>query len=227
MKQLSANDLKTVSCCFLFKGESDAFVLRAVSDEKCEIAGFKKGEIIFDRHDFRRCIGIILSGRVHVSNAPEDGKRFLMNTLENGGIFGAAAVFSDEPDYVTVLTAASACRVLFLPQQLLTDLMRESTAVMDNYLRFLSGRIHFLNAKIQGLTSSSAVQALARHLAGLADCDSGSIILKTGLSSLADTLNLGRASLYRAFDALEAVGAIKRNGKNIDILDAQTLASYQ
>ena len=44
------------------------------------------------------------------------------------------------------------------------------------------------------------------------------------LSRLAELLGLGRASLYRAFDALCAAGAIEKKQKNITIKDRAYLA---
>ena len=45
------------------------------------------------------------------------------------------------------------------------------------------------------------------------------------MNSLCEMLNLGRASLYRAVDKLEADGCIKRNGKQITIINKELLLS--
>jgi DNA-binding GntR family transcriptional regulator len=41
------------------------------------------------------------------------------------------------------------------------------------------------------------------------------------MNSLAEMLNLGRASLYRAFDRLSADGYIRKEGRSIAILDRE------
>jgi hypothetical protein len=64
---------------------------------------------------------------------------------------------------VTILTAGKLTRILFFPQSLLTDMMKENSLIAENYIRFLTGRICFLNEKIQGLISVSADAALARY----------------------------------------------------------------
>ena len=43
------------------------------------------------------------------------------------------------------------------------------------------------------------------------------------MTDLANTLDVGRASLYRAFDKLESEGLIIKDGKTITVLDKNTL----
>ena len=44
------------------------------------------------------------------------------------------------------------------------------------------------------------------------------------MSELAQTLGVGRASLYRAFDALEAEEVLRREGRNILVRNAARLS---
>ena len=46
------------------------------------------------------------------------------------------------------------------------------------------------------------------------------------MSQLAVSLDIGRASLYRAFDALEAGNAVERDGKYIRLIDKDALKSF-
>ncbi|MDD4773595.1 MAG: helix-turn-helix domain-containing protein, partial [Eubacteriales bacterium] len=83
-------------------------------------------------------------------------------------------------------------------------------------------RIRFLNDKIASFTSGTAESRLARYIENLREED-GCVILPTGLRQLADSLDISRASLYRAFDTLESLGCIKRDGRKIAILSAELL----
>ncbi len=94
-------------------------------------------------HDYRRSLGYVLSGSIQVSKTTSDEHRYIMNTLRPKSSFGAAAVFCDSPEYVTVLKALSACRIVFFPQELLERLIAESPAAAKNYVAFLSERIRF------------------------------------------------------------------------------------
>lgn len=221
---LSADDLCIISSCFLFSGEV-ALAERALRDELCFMRTYSKKDIIYDVNAYHREIGLILEGTVEVSKQSPEGGRFVMNVLSAESLFGAAALFNDAAEYVTRLTAKTECRIVFFSQELMRKLMRENHAVAENYIAFLSDRIHFLNDKISGLLVGSTGGALRRWLRENARGADGkvSVYLSMGMSGLAGRLNMGRASLYRSFDELEDAGIIKRNGRDVTILCPEKL----
>ena len=222
---LTKRDLALVGESFLFRGTGDEFIDGAIGDPRCVVESFQKGQIIYDLRDYRRDIGLILDGRVQVTKFPPDGGNFLMNTLVPGSLFGAAAAFCDEREYVTRLTAVKNARIMFFPQDLLSDLMRREFAVAENYIRFLSDRIRFLNNKIGGLLINGAGSTLRHWLVNNAAKGEGKLYVDVGvsMSALAGMLNIGRASLYRSIEELEREGLIKRDGRRIYILKPENL----
>ena len=64
-------------------------------------------------------------------------------------MFGAAALFNRYTDYVTTLTARSACRVVFFPQEMVRRLIAQDGGIAMAYISYLSGRIHFLARKLK------------------------------------------------------------------------------
>lgn len=50
--------------------------------------------------------------------------------------------------------------------------------------------------------------------------------LTESVTSLSDLLNLGRASLYRAFDRLTADGWLIRNGKRLRLTDPDAMLAF-
>ena len=93
-------------------------------------------------------------------------------------------------DYETTLTALSPCSAAFFPQEQVAELLRDTPGAAANYIRYLSGRIHFLSRKIEGLTAPGAAGKLARCL--LAE---GGVLSCTA-TELARRLDVSRASLY-------------------------------
>lgn len=174
-----------------------------------------RGEVIYSPHDFQRCLGLILSGSVQVTK-----DNLIVSTLRQGGVFGAAALFSDCEEYATTLTALTDCVVLFLPQAAVEALLRDSPIFTDRYVRYLSGRIRFLSRRLDTVSAGTAERKLAQFLLRSAD-DGGR--LHTSATALCRTLGVSRASLYRAFDTLEADGAIRRSGKSILVLAPEKL----
>lgn len=217
IKALKRGERALVSGCALFQDIDEGLVARALSDARCSHVVLRRGAVVADVYDYRRCLGLILAGSLDVTK--NSSSRFVMNTLGRGSLFGAANLYDSDETAVTVLTAVSPCRLIFFPRALLETLMGEANAVALNYIRFLTGRVRFLNEKIQGLVSESAEDALKQFLILHAETDSTkSLVRLTGsMTALAEQLNIGRASLYRAFEALEKEGLIRKDGKEIEI----------
>ena len=201
---------------FLFRGVPAEVVERCLADGRCVRVRAPRGAVIYAPHDFRRCLGLILSGRVQVSK--ED---LIVSVLGRGELFGAAALFNEESEYVTTLTARADCDLLFFPQPLVEELLAECPAAGRNYIAYLSGRIRFLSGKIEGLIAGSAERKLAQYL--LSRLRGDAVELDCPATGLARRLNVSRASLYRAFDALTAAGAVERRGKTVLVLDLEAL----
>ena len=205
---------------FLFDGVGTGALDFCLGHPGCTERDYAKGDVVFDPERFERALGVVAQGRIHVSKR-RGGQSLPLRTVVQGEMFGAAALFGED-DYVTCLTAATDCRVLFLSQALVQELFARQSRAALNYIRFLSGRIRFLNGKIDSFTAGSAEGRLARYLLTLPEQEE-TVVLPCSLSELAKALDIGRASLYRAFDALERVGAIGKTGHCIVIRDRQRL----
>ncbi|MGI5970263.1 MAG: Crp/Fnr family transcriptional regulator [Oscillospiraceae bacterium] len=222
--ELTSADILLLSETFLFKDAEDD-LLPTVTDPLCSISRFKPGEIIFDTQNFRRSLAFVLSGKVAVTKDTGGRKRLLMSVLRPGDVFGAAALFCEAETYVTTLTSVGPSRVLFLPDRLLRRLLLFSPVAAENYLRYLSGRIRFLSERIDSLAAPDGPGKLSAWLRAHAEPDGEGWIVDVGQSwsSLASSVGLSRASLYRALDALEEKNVLKRDGYEIKIPDLEAL----
>ena len=126
---------------FLFRGAPPEAVELARTDPRTLRQENGKGGVIYAPHAFRRCLGVVLEGRVQVNKGA-----LIMSVLEPGDLFGAAALFNDRADYATTLTARAPCRVLLLPQALVEELMVRFPEVGRNY-RGLPVRPHLLSQR--------------------------------------------------------------------------------
>jgi CRP-like cAMP-binding protein len=97
---------------------------------------------------------------------------------------------------------------------------------MASYVRFLTRRIQFLNRKIRYLTAGSAEQRLALYLLSEIPEEGVPVRLEISAVSLADLLDLGRASLYRAMDRLSEDGFLVRNGHEYRLLQRDKLLTH-
>ena len=179
----------------------------------CHAVDFEDGDTILSQKESSRTAGIFLAGEA-VATTADDSKNTLLRFFETGDFFGIANLFTDET-YVSSIRAKKRCRVFFFTEEALRELLESDKTFLYNYLKFLSSRICYLNRKIRYLTAGSAERRLALYLSSFRQ---DTIELDASLSSLSELLDIGRASLYRAFDTLIADGYIEKNGRTIRLL---------
>lgn len=208
---LSPPHQNLLSQCFLFRPippEILPTLTENLSAESCH-----PGEVIYSPTQFRKAMGIVLEGRLAVLK----GQDLLLKTLDPGHCFGAAALFSPTEDYVTTIRAQTLSTLVFLPDHWLVSLFETYPQTAVAYITFLSQRIRFLNRKIDSFTAPSVRDTVLGYL--LTIHQDGAAKIAGGYSRLANALNIGRASLYRALDNLEAEGRIRREGRRIFLIE--------
>lgn len=220
--KLNGTETELVLKTELFRGSPPGVLTKILAVSDCTAAAYEKNEVVYDKTNFSRSLGIVLEGRLRVTKENADKRSIVMSTLQRGAMFGAAALFNSEPEYATKITAIEHSRVLFLPQRLIKRMIEREPEIAENYIRYLSERILFLNRKIYFLTAGTAEQRLAGFL--LDNLAVGEFSeMPMPMHRLADALNMSRASLYRAFDELTASGAVSKQGKLVCINNAELL----
>ena len=200
-------EFSTLASCPLFHGAGETLLQSLLGSEGAERARFAPGQVVYDPLHFRRCLGVVLSGQLQVTKGS-----LAVSALGPGDLFGAAALYSDEPEFASTVTAKGPSRCLMLEQPLVDRLLAEHSQIRENYLRYLTGRIRFLSGRLQTLAQPGVEGKLARYLLanGGSSCPATELCQRLGVS---------RASLYRAFAALEDSGLITRKGKTITVVD--------
>lgn len=176
---------------------------------------YRRGEVIYDRSRARRALAWVLSGHLRVLHG-----RVVMNDLHPGDVFGAAALFGAEDAYPSTVVAATDCRVQFIGQETVSVWMASDLRIGENYIRFLSDRIRFLNRRLATLTAGQTDDKLWRYLQAHQD-SAGVVPLPDGMAGLAEHLGMGRSSLYRSLDTLLSAGVIRREKKQIVLVENQ------
>ena len=211
---------------YLFKNIDAEYLIRLLKDSCIKRLKFVNESIIYDRTHYHKSLGIILKGKAEVTK-DINGKKIKMSILESGDIFGAAAIFNDNDEYQTCIKAVNDCEILIISQEMLLKLFKENFSIAENYIRYLSGRIIFLNKKMENVAENSASIKLIKYLLDKAEYDSlkqvWEINLDVNYKELAALLNMGRASLYREMDALTDKGIILKENRKIRITDINKL----
>lgn len=220
--KLSEAQMSLLRQTSIFYAVPEVTIEKIVASADCCVKRYEKGRLVYGKTDFSRSLGIVLSGNLRVTKGNAGGHAMIMSTLGPGSIFGAAALFNDETEYATDITALCESEIIFFSQRLVGRMMRFEPQIADNYVKYLSERILFLNRKIYLLSSGTAEQRLASFL--LDNVPEGSMSeLPMPLNMLSLALNVSRASLYRAFDSLTQDGVIEKEGKKVCINNAERL----
>lgn len=206
----------------IFSSLSPQVLKSVLSCDKTEMVDYKRGETIYSSDYFRFSVGFIIRGGAKVLKS-ENG--VIISKLSDNSLFGCAALFSGKDHFVNEIVATKDTRVFYIDKSIIVKLMQLDTTFPISYIRYLSDRILFLNKRIVNFTGGSAESRLANYLLSCF-ADYKTYELDRSMSQLAVSLDIGRASLYRAFDALEVGEAVERDGKYIRLVDKERLKEF-
>lgn len=165
---------------------------------------------------------VLCEGSAIAYSADAD-KQVLLRSFVPYEIFGISNLFTDQP-FATRIVAKTDCKVLLLHKDFLTYLIDNDSKVRYQYIALLAKKTLFLNQKISCLTAGSAEQRLAYWLD--AHATNGIVLLELPMNALCTALDIGRASLYRAFDKLEQDGFISKEHKTVRIIDRDRMLHH-
>lgn len=194
-------------------------IRKYLTQNSVALVEYRSGDIIYSPQSSKKCIGIVVSGKVAALS-----ENALLKIIPVNDLFGIANLYSDD-NYPSTITAKTAASVLLIDAKDFKELLENDASLLRAYLSFMSNKIVYLNKKISSFTAGSTERKLAVFLSD--NQQAGVYTLPTSISSLAEMINVGRASLYRAMDTLSEEGLIVRDGKNIIIKDKNALLKYQ
>ena len=189
---------------------------RLIGSGKISLRKYSSGEQIFGRNNFERALGIIVSGSAVVKK--EDKQNSVeLKRIGVGGLFGAAALFSENDEYTSeIIAKGKETLVAFVDQNAVREILVSDPDAAMKYIYFLTDRIRYLNGKIYCFTGTDAISKVKLYLKDNAESE----ILA---SALARALDIGRTSLYRALTKLEVDGLIIKEGKRIRVINKEAL----
>ena len=214
---LNKEEITLLQNCFLFTDSSSEDIAAFLDCPHSSICYFKRGEQIFGK-EHKGELGILLSGRATASADKE--QRSALRQFAKGDLFGAASVFCETPDFSKII-ALTSVNVLYIDQDGVEKLLTSSPERAMAYIKFLAGRVEFLNRKIHTFTSLDSLIRVAGYIKENADREG--VLQIDNYSALAKSLGIGRASLYRAKAELIKEKVISADKKSIKVLSFDAL----
>lgn len=223
MKKTTNNDYTDFfSETFLFDGITKDKVAEILKSISPTIISYTTGDVIFSPCSFEKKIGFVLQGECIVERIKADGTNIPLNTLKRAESFGILTLLSKEDSFPTLVRAKRNTTIIFLSRDDFINLIRTEHTISINTIAFMSDRIAFLNRKISTFSADSVEQKFAKMLFDLY-CQTKSRELSLNIKKASETLNSGRASIYRALDSLVQQEIIKIENKKIIISNPEGL----
>lgn len=213
---------KILAKSFLFLGLDADTVSNLLNKVTVDISNFSRGEVIYSPECFEKRVGFVLIGECAIYKKRTTGNDIPLNTVGPCGCFGITAALTNKEEFPTTVLAKRKCTIAFFTGEALKKLILENSTISMNIIKFMCERIIFLNEKVSTFSSDNVEQKLARLL--LSDrINTGLDEFRFNKKRAAESINSGRASLYRALDALKTKGLISFDDKTVIILDPEGL----
>ena len=203
----------------LFHGVDGEWIRGWLSRAEVFVSEYEAGEYLFRKSDTSDRVGILLRGSADVNRVSEDGLMH-MSTLKRNDLFGAASLCGRDESFVTDIRCNERTRALIIPEEEMLELLSENKTVLRNYLSYLNGRIRFLNKRLDAFSKNSVA---ARIMTFFEAESKNGVYCVRNFTKLSESLCVSRATLYRALDTLEEEQKIRRNGKEIQLMEANEL----
>ena len=217
MKIVSEN----IKDIFLFDGVDEGELCRILEKRPYKVENYERGECIFSPETSETKVGFLLSGSCDVKHKRQDGTFVLLNTLSPPESFGILSVLSENEIYPTFVFARKSSAVLFFDKEDILFMIDSSPSISKNVIAFLTKKILFLNKKISTYSGGTVEEKLSLFL--LAEYKQSGSEFHLNCKRCSEELGIGRASVYRAIEALVSLGVIEFCDKKIIVKSPEGL----
>jgi len=196
---------------------------------KQQIKSFKKKETIFTEGDTANSLYLLNKGKVKVYKSHEIGKDFITRLLQPGDFFGYLPLL-EETDHTSSAEALEDCEITIFPKEDFFTLLEQSPAVMQQFIKLLSGNIAEKQDELIRLAYSSVRKRTAEALIKLKDRyqeNDKEFSMAIAREDLAKMVGTATESLIRTLSDFREEGLIKIEGSTISILKVDKLAGMR
>lgn len=197
----------------LFSGCSEQTLVIVTVSPLFEKKEYKKGEKVAH---IGGALGVLHQGKLKVGGR-QDRKKLVLNRMMPGVTFGFSTLFEKQGHFETDISAECRTEVWWIPEELVAQILKTDGVFAQNIIAIQSEKIRFLNLKILSYTAATAKDKLLLFLRELPSVENGLTSLPCDMAGLAARLDMSRATLYRAFAALEEEGIVEKIGDMIKV----------
>lgn len=212
----------------LFKGLELEEIKKVLMCSKAVIQKFEDNQMIFEKDDIIKNIGIVLEGELNLISQKFNGSRVIVTTLTLNDLFGEALIFSTAKTSPYDLISSGESKALFIPRNFFIDMCPNSCnfhkKLIDNMLSILSDKIIMLNNKMKILNAETIKSKLAVYFLSIyKKTNKLSFEMPMKRQELSEFLNVTRPSLSRELSNMQDDNIIDVYRSSVKILDLEKL----
>lgn len=189
--------------------------LQALEDH-AKLRHYRKNTVIIEKGDESAALYVLVSGRVRVYIADEEGKEVVLNVCdEPGSHFGELALLRDTTRTASVMALADSQFLIISKQDFLKCLADHPRIALD-IIRGLVDQVGNLTDRVSALALNDVYGRLATTLRDLASEEEGLMITKAVTQQeLAQMIGASREMVSRIFKELKAGDYIRLQDKRV------------
>jgi CRP/FNR family cyclic AMP-dependent transcriptional regulator len=191
---------------------------REVVERHSALRSVRRNTVVIQKGDESGVLYVVISGRLKVSVADEQGKEVILNTLGSGDYFGELAILGDMPRTATVVSLEDS-NLLTLSRTAFLELVREQPDVALAVIRNLTARVAQLTEQVGRLALGDVYSRIRDLLNAQAFEEDGLLVTaRFTQSEIAQMVGSSREMVSRIFKDLREGGYIRLDDRRVVIL---------
>jgi CRP-like cAMP-binding protein len=215
---MDTETLEGIRKCPLFEGLTDNEVIDLMHAVRYRVTRLYKGDFLFVAGEDCLHANILLDGEVVAYLEGASDRYIRMSTFHAGNMFAPAFLFAQVRRYPVTVQATTNTKVLRILSADFERLLELDSRLAKNFTVILSNLIAGLTKKVGMLLLSVRDKIIFFLKEEQRRQQSNTIRLSMSRQELADHFGIQKYSLLRALNELQESGAIRIDGKTIEIL---------
>ncbi len=192
-----------------------------------EIRKYKKNEVIYSEGDVPQYFHCLIRGKVKIFKEGVGGRNQIVHLLKPVEYFGYRAYLANE-NYITSSAAFEPAVICLIPVQIFEKWLNSNPKLSAYFIQLFATEMGVLNRHVVSLTQKHLRGRLAESLLFLKDTfgverDGQTLSAKLSRADLGDLSNMTTSNAIRTLSAFCEEGILEVNGRDIKILDEETL----
>ena len=217
---MTQQDEEALTRCYLFSPLNEQERKDAFHEMHISVGIFPAGAVVCSPEHFFPAMIYVISGTLTIERTRQKKSVFLKE-IGAGESFGAAGLFGDCESYPTTVRAKTDVRFAAMDEESLKRLFLSYPKTAVAHIEFLSERVRFLNEKLDATTGRNVESKVSKCLLDMNGKDA--LHRRLNMTKMAESLDIGRASLYRLLTRFQAEGLISLSGGRVTVLDSEGL----